>query len=109
MTWQMLVGLVPFAALGITLGHLLTPDSIGPAMGGSTALLSILGGVFFPIQNGSLHTVATLLPSYWLTQASHVALGGHGWSTQGWLVVAAWTVLLTAAAMAAYRRDTGRT
>ena len=34
MTALILVGLLPFAALGIVLGHLLTPDSIGPAIGG---------------------------------------------------------------------------
>jgi ABC-2 type transport system permease protein len=109
MTWLMLVGLVPFAALGILFGHLLTVDSIGPTMGGVTALLSILGGVWFPIQNETLRTVAQGLPSYWLVQAAHVAIGGQGWSTKGWLVVAAWSVALAAAAMWAYRRDTGKT
>ena len=39
MTGLILIGLLPFAGLGIVFGHLLTPDSIGPAMGGSTALL----------------------------------------------------------------------
>jgi ABC-2 type transport system permease protein len=34
MTLLILVCLVPFAALGIAVGHMLTPDSIGPAMGG---------------------------------------------------------------------------
>jgi ABC-2 type transport system permease protein len=38
MTVFILLGLVPFAALGILLGHVLTPDSIGPALGGTTAL-----------------------------------------------------------------------
>ncbi len=45
MTALILVGLVPFAALGIMLGHMLTPDSIGPAMGGGVSLLALLGGV----------------------------------------------------------------
>jgi ABC-2 type transport system permease protein len=39
----LLIGLLPFAALGILLGHLLTVDSLGPAVGGLTALLSVLG------------------------------------------------------------------
>ena len=73
-------------------GHLLTPDSIGPAMGGSTALLSLLGGVFFPITSGVMLKIAQALPSYWLVQAGHVGLGGPGWTTTGWLVVAAWTL-----------------
>jgi ABC-2 type transport system permease protein len=104
-----LVGLVPFAALGVCLGHLLTTDAVGPAMGGTVALFSILGGTWFPVQHGALHDIATVLPSYWLVQAGHVALGGKGWTATGWLVIAAWTAALAAAATAAYRRDTGRT
>ena len=46
----LLIGLLPFAALGILFGHLLTVDSLGPAVGGTTALLAFLGGVWFPIQ-----------------------------------------------------------
>ncbi len=49
MTLLILVCLVPFAALGILIGHMLTPDSIGPAMGGSVALFAFLGGTWFPI------------------------------------------------------------
>jgi len=108
MTLFILVGLIPFAALGIWLGHLLTPDSIGPALGGTTAVLSLLGGVWFPVTNGVMKGIAEALPSYWLTQGSHVALGGKGWGATGWLVVAAWTVAAAAMAMRAYRRDTGR-
>ncbi|HEX4467100.1 MAG TPA: ABC transporter permease [Solirubrobacteraceae bacterium] len=109
MTLLMLIGLIPFAALGITLGHLLTPDSIGPAMGGSISLLALLGGTWFPISNhGFLHDLAQFLPSYWLVQASHVALGGHSWSAMGWAVIAGWTLVLGAFAARAYRRDTQR-
>jgi ABC-2 type transport system permease protein len=104
----LLVGLLPFAALGIVLGHVLAPDSLGPAVGGLTALLSILGGVWFPISNGFLHVLAQALPSYWLVQASHVASGGRAWGALGWLVVAVWTIVLGALAAWAYRRDTQR-
>jgi ABC-2 type transport system permease protein len=108
MTLFILVGLVPFAAIGIWLGHLLTPDSVGPALGGTTAILSLLGGVWFPVTNGVMRGIAESLPSYWLVQGSHVALGGQGWGARGWLVVGAWTVAAAALAMRAYRRDTGR-
>jgi ABC-2 type transport system permease protein len=109
MTILLLVGLVPFAALGILIGHLLTADSVGPAIGGVTALLSILGGVWFPVGSGGiLHDVAQALPSFWLVQASHVGIGGAGWSSTGWIVVAVWTVVAARLAMRAYRRDTGR-
>lgn len=109
MTGLIVVGLIPFAAGGILLGHTLTPDSIGPALGGGIALLALLGGTWFPLpQHGFLHDLGQLLPSYWLVQASHVAVGGHVWGAQGWLVIAAWTAVLSVLAARAYRRDTGR-
>ena len=108
MTVFILIGLVPFAVLGILLGHLLNIDSIGPAIGGITALLSILGGIWFPITSGVMHDLAQALPSYWLVQASHVGLGGNGWGSRGWIVNGLWTVALAALAVRAYRRDTGR-
>lgn len=109
MTGLMLVGLIPFAALGITLGHMLTPDSIGPAMGGGVSLFALLGGTWFPLgTHGFLHDLAQFIPSYWLVQASHVALGGAAWGGIGWAVIAAWTAVFSALAVRAYRRDTGR-
>jgi ABC-2 type transport system permease protein len=109
MTLLILIGLLPFAALGILLGHLLTADTIGPAAGGFVSLLALASGTWFPIDQHSLfHTVALALPSYWLVQASHVALGGPAWQLMGWIVVAGWTVTLAVLARAAYRRDTLR-
>jgi ABC-2 type transport system permease protein len=108
MTGLMLVGLIPFAALGILVGHLFTADSIGPVIGGGVALLAILGGTWFPITGGVMLDIAQALPSYWLVQASHVALGGASWGARGWLVVAAWTVAASLLAARAYRRDTKR-
>ncbi len=105
----MLVGLIPFAPLGIAIGHLLTPDSIGPALGGGISLLALLGGTWFPLgHSGFLFQLARFLPSYWLVQASHVALGGPAWPARGWIVILAWTLLLAALARLAYRRDTAR-
>ncbi len=105
----MLVGLIPFAPLGIAIGHLLTPDSIGPAIGGGISLLALLGGTWFPLgHSGLLYQLARFLPSYWLVQASHVPLGGPAWPAMGWFVIAAWTVILTLFARWAYRRDTAR-
>ena len=109
MTLLILVGLVPFAALGILIGHLVTVDSIGPVMGGTVSLLALVSGTWFPISDsGFLHDVAQNLPSYWLVQASHVALGGDAWPARGWIVMAVWTVVLAALARRAYRRDTAR-
>ena len=78
-------------------------------MGGSTALFAFLGGVWYPISSdGALYEIAQLLPSYWLVQASHVALGGKAWTTKGWVVIAVWSVAAGLLAAWAYRRDTAR-
>jgi ABC-2 type transport system permease protein len=108
MTGLLLVGLLPFSALAIALGHVVGVDALGPAIGGTTGLLSLLGGAWFPLGPGFLHDVAQALPSYWLVQASAVAHGGGGWTATGWLVVLGWTLALGAAAVWAYRRDTER-
>lgn len=104
-----LVGLLPIAAMGIALGHLVTIDSLGPALGGITSLLSLLGGAFLPLAtSGALLTIVKLLPSYWIVQAGKTALGGGGWPAEGWIVIAAWTVVMTRLAAVAYRRVTAR-
>lgn len=109
MTVLILIGLIPFAGLGIVIGHLLSIDSIGPAMGGTTAVLGLLGGVWFPIgATGALHYIAIALPSYWLVQASQVAIGGAAWGATGWAVVTLWSVGAALLAAWAYRRDTQR-
>ena len=108
MTEYIVVGLVPFVALGILLGHLLTPDSISPAVGGATALFAIMGGAWFPVGSGTFGEISKLLPSYWLVQASHVALGEGGWPPRGWITVGIWAVGLAVLAGRAYQHDTRR-
>jgi ABC-2 type transport system permease protein len=102
------VALMPFAALGIGLGHLLTVDSVGPAIGGTVSLLALVSGTWFPITSGFLHDLGQFLPSYWLVQAGRVSIDGQPWGALGWAVVLGWTVVLVAFAGWAYMRDTGR-
>jgi ABC-2 type transport system permease protein len=109
MTALILVGLVPFAALGVVLGHLLSTESMGPAMGGVTSLFALLGGAWGPIaDHGALHTFAELLPSFWLVRSGRVGVGGEAWTPLGWTVIAVWAVVLVSVAKWAYRRDTGK-
>ncbi len=108
MTGLTLVGLIPLAALGITLGHLMNVDSIGPLTGGLVAILAFLAGTWFPLTHGFLYDVGQYLPGYWIVRASHIALHGAGWSTKGWVVIIVWTVVLVFLARLAYRRDTQR-
>jgi ABC-2 type transport system permease protein len=107
MVGLLLVGLIPFSVLGIMFGHLLTTDSLGPAIGGTTSLFALLGGAYGPLVNGGfLLSVVKCLPSYWLVLAGKSALGGGGWPAQAWIVIAVWTVVTTALAVRVYQRDT---
>jgi ABC-2 type transport system permease protein len=109
MTGLVLVGLIPFAALGVWLGHTLSIDSMGPAMGGIISLFALLGGAWGPLaSHGVMHRLIELLPSYWLVQAGHAAFTGQSWTTLGWIVIAVWAVAFAALAARAYRHDTKR-
>lgn len=102
------VALMPFAALGVGLGHLLTVDSVGPAVGGIVSLLALVSGTWFPVTSGFLHDLGQFLPSYWLVQAGRVSIDGQPWGVMGWTVVLGWTIVLVVFATWAYMRDTGR-
>jgi ABC-2 type transport system permease protein len=109
MTGLILIGLVPFAALGIFLGHSLTPETMGPALGGISAIFALLGGAWYPLStSGTLYNIVRLLPSYWLVQAGRAGLTHQAWPLEGWLVLIVWTAGLSWLAMRAYRRDTGK-
>jgi ABC-2 type transport system permease protein len=111
-TGLVLVALIPFAALGIAMGHLLNDDSAGAALGIGASLFAFLGGTWFPITGSGLFvSFCRLLPSYWLVQAGHLDLPGAStdpWGAKGWLVIAAWSAACAAIAIWAYRRDTRR-
>ncbi len=110
MTVLILIALIPFAVLGILFGHLLSTESMGPAVGGVTALFALLGGAWGPIAGSSdlLNQLAQLLPSYWLTQAAHSAFTGQAWPPKAWVVLIVWTAVLSWLARGAYLRDTCR-
>ena len=104
-----LVALIPFAGMGIAIGHLFTTDSLGPALGGITSIFAFLGGSWFPITgSGFFVSLAHALPSYWLVEAGHIGISGSAWGAEGWLVVGSWSVAMALAAAWAYRRDTKR-
>jgi ABC-2 type transport system permease protein len=109
MSGLILVGLIPFAALGIALGHMLTVEAMGPALGGIVSLFALLGGAWGPIgESGVMHTIAQSLPSYWLVQAGKIAAGGGGWPARAWVVIGLWSAAFLWLAVHVYRRDTTR-
>jgi ABC-2 type transport system permease protein len=105
-----LVALIPFAALGIMVGHLIKGDTMGPVMGFAMSGFAILGGAYFPIggDSGFMHQFVRLIPSFWLVQAGKAGLGGQSWTAEAWIVIAVWAAAGAAGAAWAYRRDTKR-
>ena len=110
MTALLVIDLIPFAVLGILLGHLLKVDSLGPALGGVTTLFALLGGSWGPLAtSGVFLAIVKCVPSYWLVQAGDTALGGSAWPpAEGWIVIAVWSIALARIAPVVYRRDTER-
>lgn len=106
----LLVGLIPFAVLGIMLGHVMSPDASTPAVGGIVTLFALVSGVygFQLVKSGPLFDVIKGLPSFWLAQAGRTVLHGGTWPTEGWIVIACWTVVLVPLAVFVYQHDTNR-
>jgi ABC-2 type transport system permease protein len=106
----LLVGLIPFAIIGILFGHLMTVDSLGPALGGVTTLFALLGGAWGPLATGGIFlTIVKCIPSYWLVQASKFALGNSGWPpAEAWIVLVIWTLVIGRLTVFVYQRDTAK-
>jgi ABC-2 type transport system permease protein len=108
MTVLILIALIPFALMGIWIGHQFSADAMGALMGIALAVFAILGGSYFPVNGGIIGDIGEWIPSYWMNQAGRVGLGANAWSAKGWLVIAIWSVVFAALAARAFRRDTKR-
>jgi ABC-2 type transport system permease protein len=108
-TW---LAVIPFALLGLLVGQLATPDSLQPITTVVMLVLSMIGGIFIPIDSmpGWMLDIAHVLPSYWLGQIARGAVTTDMASSLGTavLVLAAWSVGLAVAVTRRYRRDSAR-
>jgi ABC-2 type transport system permease protein len=104
------VALVPFAVLGIVIGYVATADTAQPVTGTLFLVLSMLGGMWFPISQlpHGLQEIAHATPSYWLFQVARSSLAGGGLDRHAVVVLAAWTVGLAAVAVRRFRSATTR-
>lgn len=106
------LAVIPFALIGLLIGQIGTPDSSQPIMSLVMMTMSMLGGIFIPVDTmpGWLTDVARVLPSYWLGQVGRGAvtseLSAH--LSQAVLVLLAWTAVLGFAVIRRYRRDSAR-
>jgi ABC-2 type transport system permease protein len=108
MTILILIALIPFALVGVWIGHQFSADAMGPIMGIALAVFAILGGSYFPVTGNVIGDIGSWIPSYWLNKAGRVGLGGEVWSLKGWLVIGLWTLVSGALAIRAFQQDTKR-
>jgi ABC-2 type transport system permease protein len=110
-TWPVLVvliwvGVVPFAALGIAFGYTLRGQAANLAMMAVYFALSVLGGLWLPVQvmPEAMRVLAEYSPAYQAGSLGWRALEGQ-WPTGTAVgVLAAWTLLFAALAVWRYRR-----
>jgi ABC-2 type transport system permease protein len=101
------LSLIPFAVAGLVIGFVATVESVQPLTVLVYMAMSILGGLWFPVDQLSsfLRGVAKVLPSYWVGQTGRSILAGEGVSLTGIAVLAAWTLGLGAIGVMAYQRS----
>jgi ABC-2 type transport system permease protein len=104
------LGLIPYAVLGMIIGFVATIDAAQPLTMIVYLTLSILGGLWFPVEQFPtfMQHVAKALPSYWTAEIARAPLTHSSIPLAGVLVLAAWTIGLTVVGMAAYRRSGAR-
>jgi ABC-2 type transport system permease protein len=106
------LAVIPFTLIGLLIGQVGTPDSMQPIMSLTMMAMSMLGGIFIPIDSmpSWLMNVAEILPSYWLGQVGRGAVTSDLSVNLGHavLVLAGWTVVLALVVVRRYRRDSAR-
>ncbi|QKT10263.1 ABC transporter permease [Rhodococcus sp. W8901] len=98
-----------FAAFGLFMGYLLPSENVMQILGPGLALLAFGGGLFVPLQGGSVWaTIARFTPMYGIGNLVHAPLTGDAvqWT---WIVnVVVWLTIFVGGAVWRFRRDTAR-
>lgn len=108
-------GALAFAAFGLFMGYLLPAENAMQFLGPILAILSMLGGIFFPIKDGTtFDQVASFTPIYGLGKLAQWPLtettsGGHAPFSWWWVVnLGVWALVFVVGAAWRFRRDTKR-
>ncbi len=103
------VGSLVFAAFGLFMGYVLPGENVMQVLGPVLALLAFLGGLFVPLDPGSLmESIAKLTPMYGINQIVHAPLTGDHMSWTWFLNVVVWLAVFAGGATWRFRGDTAR-
>ncbi len=102
-------GSLVFAAFGLFMGYLLPSENVMQILGPGLALLAFGGGLFTPLEDGSLiEEIARFTPMYGINKLAHAPLTGD--PVQWWWVanVVVWLAVFGGGAIWRFRKDTKR-
>ncbi|HWD05937.1 MAG TPA: ABC transporter permease [Amycolatopsis sp.] len=106
------LGTIPLVLLGLLLGQIATPESLQPISMIVMLGMGFLGGLWIPIEAmpSWMHDLAQLMPTYWLIGLVRPAVTSELLVSfpAALGVLAAWTVVLGAAVIRRYRKDSAR-
>jgi ABC-2 type transport system permease protein len=102
----MTLGTVPFAALGVLIGYLVSADAAFPLSYGLYMALSAVGGLWIPpeVLPQSFRDVASWLPSNRLADLGWRIAGHHAIPAATVAILAGWTLVLALLGVLAYKR-----
>ena len=103
------VGSLVFAAFGLFMGYLLPAENVMQVLGPVLALLAFAGGLFVPLDDGSLFaSISKFTPMNGLASLTRAPLTGDGvtWSAVANVVV--WAAVFGVGSAWRFRRDTAR-
>ncbi len=104
------LGSLVFASLGLFMGYLLPSENVMQFLGPILGILSVFGGIFFPITafSSTLQTIAKFTPVWGVAELSRVPLLGGGVPVEAILNIVGWLIVFGVGSMLAFRRDTKR-
>ncbi|MGN6523981.1 MAG: ABC transporter permease [Actinomycetes bacterium] len=103
------LGSLVFAAFGLFMGYLLPSENVMQILGPVLAILAFAGGLFVPLQDGSLFAqIAQFTPMYGLARLSRAPLTGDGFTLVAVANVVVWAAVFSLGAAWRFRRDTQR-
>lgn len=106
----MWIGTVPFAALGLIIGSLLSADSAQPVAMICMLGLSFIGGLLIPVEvmSATVKSVAQVTPSFSYADMGWHLVAGTAPPLRDVATILVWAAVLGTAAVFAYRRATVR-
>lgn len=101
---------LPFAVLGLLIGFLVSAETAFPVVTALMFVLGYFGGLFNPVDSmpAALQVAAHVLPSFNHAELGLALLDGKGFGVVHWVVIAAYTAVLSLAVMWKHRVEEAR-